>query len=141
MTLEILQEIESIAESTQVASDIVTNKRSIKTKVLVEDETILVLGGLISDEERTVENKVPLLGDMPLVGRLFRSTTQTLTKQNLMVFIHPVIIDSEADSRKATGDKYDYIKSLREHYQSGELELEDRTMEDFDTYRPRQSAQ
>ena len=59
-----------ITQSTQVTSDIVTDKRSIKTKVLVENDSILVLGGLISDEQQTLESKVPFFGDLPLVGKL-----------------------------------------------------------------------
>lgn len=137
VTLDVLQEIETIADSSQVANDIVTNKRSIKTKVLVEDETILVLGGLISDEQQLFENKVPFFGDLPLIGRLFKSTTESLVKKNLMVFIHPVIVTSEDDSRRETRRKYEGMKSLRERYQSGTLEMDNQTMEEFDTYRPR----
>ena len=140
VTLDILQEIETIAESSQVANDIVTNKRSIKTKVLVEDENILVLGGLISDEAQVTENKVPFLGDLPLIGQLFRSTTDSLVKKNLMVFIHPVIIKSDEDTRQLTREKYDYMKTLQERYDSGELQLDDQTLRDFDTYRPKDSG-
>lgn len=136
ITLDILQEVERLAPSIDNASDLVTNKRSIKTKVLVEDGTIIVLGGLISDEERVIENKVPFLGDIPLLGRLFKSTENRREKQNLMVFIHPVIVDSASDAERATRARYDRAKTLQERYRDGELYIEDNTLQDFDTYRP-----
>lgn len=136
ITLDILQEIETIAEATTVANDIVTNKRSIKTKVLVEDETILVLGGLISDDVQQLVNKVPLLGDIPLLGALFRSTTDQTTKRNLMVFIHPVIVDNEQVAREVTEKNYRYMKDLQEKYSTGKFTLEKNDLNDFTEYQP-----
>lgn len=136
VTLDILQEVERLAPPIDEASDIVTNKRSIKTKVLVEDGTILVLGGLISDEERVIESKVPFLGDLPLLGNLFKSTENRLEKRNLMVFIHPVIIDSQSVSERVTREKYDRARVLQQRYQEGNLSIEDATLKDFDTYKP-----
>lgn len=136
VTLDILQEVERVAPSIAVASDIVTDKRSIKTKVLVEDGTILVLGGLISDEERVIESKVPFLGDLPILGHLFKSTENRLEKRNLMVFIHPVIIDSQSASERVTREKYDRAQVLQQRYKEGDLTIEDATLKDFDTYRP-----
>ena len=104
-----MQEVETSSDAITVANDIVTNKRSIKTKVLVEDETILVVGGLVSDETRELVNKVPLLGDLPLLGGLFRSTTDTIVKKNLMVFIHPVIVDSEEISESLSRKNYELM--------------------------------
>lgn len=89
--LDIVQEVSSIAEST-AASDVITNKREIKTKVMVEDNGLVILGGLISDELSTSDQRVPLLGDIPYLGRLFRSDATKNTKQNLMVFIRPRIL-------------------------------------------------
>ncbi len=92
VTLEIDQSVENITRSTVETADIVTNKREIKTRVLIENDQILVLGGLIRDEYTETENKVPLLGDIPGLGKLFKSNSTTLTKANLMVFIHPKIL-------------------------------------------------
>jgi general secretion pathway protein D len=136
ITLDILQEIETISEATSVANDIVTNKRSIKTKVLVEDDTILVLGGLVSDDVQQLVNKVPLLGDIPLLGALFRSTTDKVTKRNLMVFIHPVIVDSEQVAAQRSQKSYHLMQELREKYNSGKFTLEENEMSDFTEYQP-----
>lgn len=136
ITLDVLQEIESVTPSTEVTSDIVTNKRSIKTKVLVDNDNILVLGGLISDDAQTIEQKVPFLGDIPLVGLLFKSTTEKRVKKNLMVFIHPVIVDGDRESSHSTRAKYDYMKELQRRYNSGDMQFDDNTLRDFDTYRP-----
>ncbi|WGV18944.1 type II secretion system secretin GspD [Pseudomonas putida] len=89
--LDIVQEVSSIADTT-AASDVITNKREIKTKVMVEDNGLVILGGLISDELSTSDQRVPLLGDIPYLGRLFRSDATKNTKQNLMVFIRPRIL-------------------------------------------------
>ena len=121
ITLDIVQEMETINESLDIAQDIITKKRSIKTKVLVQDEAILVLGGLISDERSELVSKVPLLGDMPLIGGLFRTTKTEISKKNLMVFIHPVIIDSDEVSNNISEQKYRLMKNLREKYSSGKF--------------------
>ena len=113
MRLEIEQEISSIAPSVAGASDIVTKKRSIKTTVMVDDSEMVVLGGLI--EERIGEDiqKVPLLGDIPWLGELFTSRTSDVTRANLMVFIHPVILRDGTMTRQYTNSKYDHIRSLQ----------------------------
>jgi general secretion pathway protein D len=141
ITLDVLQEIETISESTQVANDIVTDKRSIKTKVLVEDESILVLGGLISDDTQELVKKVPFLGDMPLIGGLFRTTTDQTLKRNLMVFIHPVIIDNEDVSQQVTAKNYQLMKELQKKYDSGKFELKNPELSDFTEYTPQKSAE
>lgn len=141
VTLDVLQEIESITESTLVSSDIVTNKRSIKTKVLVEDETILVLGGLISDETREIVKKVPVLGDLPLVGTLFQSTTDTKAKKNLMVFIHPVIIKQHETAHSMSKKNYEYMQSVKEKYNSGKFFSDEPALKDFEHYTPRKKQQ
>ncbi|HEB27686.1 MAG TPA: type II secretion system protein GspD [Porticoccus sp.] len=139
ITLDILQEIESISEATTVASDIVTNKRSIKTKVIVEDEAILVLGGLISDETQQLVKKVPLLGDLPILGALFRSTTDQIVKKNLMVFIHPVIIDSEEVANHVTRKNYNLMQDLQKKYNSGKFSTEKLDLPEFTEYQPRKA--
>ena len=85
--LDIEQEVSSVFGPLTIgASEIATNKREIKTAVMVEDSEIIVLGGLISDDVQEFERKVPLLGDIPLLGRLFKSTTSSRSKKNLVVF-------------------------------------------------------
>ncbi len=107
------QETSSIAASAAAlsASDLITNKRSIKTTVLVENDQILVLGGLIQDEFRDRTQKTPVLGDIPILGRLFRFDNTTKTKQNLMVFIHPVILRDETTANAYTNRKYGYLRA------------------------------
>ncbi|MEZ5599712.1 MAG: hypothetical protein R3F36_01135 [Candidatus Competibacteraceae bacterium] len=87
-----------------------TNKRAIKTNVLVEDGQILVLGGLIDDQLTETAQKVPLLGDVPLLGNLFRYRNTSKLKRNLMVFLHPVILRDPAQGNLYTSSKYSYIR-------------------------------
>jgi len=108
--MQIEQEISSISNSAE-ASDIITDKRSIKTKVLVEDGQVIVLGGLIEDRVTETEQKVPLLGDLPILGALFRSTTTNHDKANLMVFIRPVILRDKVSSSKYTARKYNLLRA------------------------------
>jgi general secretion pathway protein D len=103
--LDIVQEVSSIADSS-AASDVITNKREIKTKVMVEDNGLVILGGLISDELSTSDQRVPLLGDIPYLGRLFRSDASKNTKQNLMVFIRPRILRDGPSLAGLSEDKY-----------------------------------
>ena len=118
--LDIEQESSSLSTSA-VASDIITNKRSIKTSVLAKDQQTIILGGLIEDEFQDNVQKIPLLGDIPLLGHLFKATTTTKDKQNLMVFIHPVIVRDPAVSSYATNSKYSYLKARQI-----EAEIDDR---------------
>ncbi len=113
LRLEIEQEVSSIADSVAGASDLVTNKRSIKTNVMVDNGQVVVLGGLIEENVRESKQKVPLLGDIPLLGALFRSSTGDVEKTNLMVFIHPVILRDAAVTNLYTNNKYNYIRSLQ----------------------------
>jgi general secretion pathway protein D len=107
--MEIEQEVSSIANSAQ-ASDIITNKRSIKTNVLAQDGQIIVLGGLIEDRVRESEQRVPLLGDIPLLGALFRAKSSNVEKSNLMVFIHPRILRDAGTADSYTASKYNLIR-------------------------------
>ena len=109
--LEIQQEVSSVAPSVKGASDLITNKRSIKTSVMVDDGRMVVLGGLIEDKVTEKVSKVPLLGDLPLLGALFRSKNTTKDKTNLMVFIHPTILRDDAISAQYTIGKYNYIRN------------------------------
>ncbi|MCP5207100.1 MAG: type II secretion system secretin GspD [Hahellaceae bacterium] len=110
--LEIQQEISNVADSVESASDIVTNKREIKTSVLADNKEIVVLGGLIADDQRLSESKVPLLGDIPYLGVLFKSTSMKKTKRNLLVFLRPTILRSKEDSRSVSQDMYNGLWEL-----------------------------
>jgi len=113
LKLNIEQEVSSIAPSVAGASDIVTNKRSIKTAVMVGDGNVVVLGGLIQEQTGESVQKVPLLGDIPVLGALFRSKGGNVDKTNLMVFIHPVILRDSAVEVQNTSDKYNYFRALQ----------------------------
>ena len=107
--LDIVQEVSSIADFAS-ASDVITNKREIKTKVMVEDNGLIILGGLISDEVSDRDQKVPLLGDIPGLGRLFRSTGKSGVKQNLMVFIRPRILRDGQSIASFSAEKYQNLQ-------------------------------
>lgn len=115
ITLEIEQKVEGLNQAITNTADVVTNKREIKTTVLIEHDQILVLGGLIRDELQDNTQKVPLLGDIPLLGRFFRGTSTSVVKRNLMVFIHPRIIDSAADWVQITNRQYEQISNDQEN--------------------------
>ncbi len=110
--LEIEQEVSSIDTTTQAgASDIVTKKRNIKTVVMVEDGNTIVLGGLIDENLQQTEERVPLLGEIPLLGALFRANTTTKVKRNLMVFLRPVIMRDAAVNTQIASSKYNYFRA------------------------------
>jgi len=109
--LDIEQTVDGIAGGAAGAGDIITSERSIKTSVLVDDGKMLVLGGLIKDDLVETEQKVPLLGDIPLLGALFRYTSVKKVKTNLMVFLRPTILRTKEDSFKLTRSKYNFIRS------------------------------
>ncbi len=98
------------------AADITTSKRSIKTTVLVEDGQTLVLGGLIDDQITDVEEKVPLLGDIPLLGRLFRYRSTKKNKKNLMIFLHPLIMRDSETAHQYSNSKYNFLRSKQMLY-------------------------
>ena len=104
--LVVEQSTENVADSIQNASDIITNKREIKTTVLADDGETIVLGGLISENYKVNKSKVPLLGDIPYLGRLFSSESKTKEKQNLLVFLRPTIMLNKGDTVAATTEKY-----------------------------------
>ncbi len=111
--LDIEQEVSSISASSTGADDRITNKRSIATSVMVEDDQVLVLGGLMRDRFTDSVSKVPLLGDVPVLGKLFRSTTTEKTKTNLMVFIHPMIMRDVLSGDHYTRQKYNKLKKAQ----------------------------
>ncbi|MGK9064223.1 type II secretion system secretin GspD [Stutzerimonas chloritidismutans] len=115
LRLEIEQEISSIAPSASLSAqavDLVTNKRSIKSTILAEDGQVIVLGGLIQDDVTRTDSKVPLLGDIPLLGALFRSTQETHVKRNLMVFLRPTVVRDRAGLAALSGKKYSDIRVI-----------------------------
>jgi general secretion pathway protein D len=111
ISLEILQEISSLAPSTVSAADIVTNKRSIQTTVIANDGDLIILGGLIDDNLQETSEKVPLLGDLPILGAAFRYKKSTLVKRNLMVFIRPTIVRDAAVLEAASHGKYTLLRT------------------------------
>ena len=113
ITLEIEQEVSSIAASSSGAVDIVTNTRSIRTTVQLEDAEMLVLGGLIDDAYIDNEQKIPLLGDIPIIGALFRASSTQKVKRNLMVFIRSTIIKDGAKARLLSQNKYNFMRDLQ----------------------------
>lgn len=113
--LVIRQEVSSIAGPVSAGSgELITNKREINTTVRVASGEVVVLGGLIQQSERISVDKVPFLGDIPLIGRAFRSDAKLREKTNLMIFLRPTIVRTEAERAAMTERKYDYIRGRAE---------------------------
>ena len=111
--MHINQEVSSIfGPLGEMSTDLITNKRNIKTTVLVEDRETIVLGGLIDDDVQESIKKVPVLGDIPLLGRLFKTTSTSRTKRNLMVFLRPTIVRDSEDIRSISNRKYNYFQAI-----------------------------
>ncbi len=109
--LQIYQEVSSVQNQTiNNAAGVITNKRSLESSVLVDEGQIIVLGGLIQDSVSNGEDKVPVLGDIPLFGNLFRHEKRQRTKTNLMVFIRPYVLRTALASQGLTQDRYDYLR-------------------------------
>lgn len=106
--LQLYQEVSSV-EDTFNPAGVITNKRAVESTVLVDDGQIVVIGGLIQDSVRDGVEKVPLLGDIPLLGALFRYKTRSRTKTNLMVFLRPTVLRDAGRARSLTDERYDYI--------------------------------
>ncbi|HEX6833464.1 MAG TPA: type II secretion system secretin GspD [Rudaea sp.] len=120
--LEIHQEVSSLAPAVSGAVDLITNKREVQTTVLVKDDSILVLGGLISDDVKDNVQKVPGLGDIPVVGNLFRYRSNDRQKHDLMIFLHPRILRDAATEASVSSEKYNYIRTeqvqMRENFEA-----------------------
>ncbi|KFF48169.1 general secretion pathway protein GspD [Gammaproteobacteria bacterium MFB021] len=108
--MDIVQEVSSIDPNVQ-ASDVVTNKREIETSVITRDGGIVVLGGLISNAGNSSSAQVPLLGDIPLIGKLFQYNRDEQEKRNLMVFIRARVLRDAAQMDSTTADKYRYMRA------------------------------
>ncbi|HPE31859.1 MAG TPA: hypothetical protein PLV61_11770, partial [Parvularculaceae bacterium] len=112
VTLEISQETSSIAgQIIDTSTDLITNKRLITTTALVDDGDILVIGGLVDETTESFQDAVPLLGDIPGVGNLFKTQGKSKTRRNLMVFIRPTILRDQDTARAATQKKLDYVRA------------------------------
>lgn len=109
--LLIEQEVSSVSGATSV--DISINKREIKTTVIVDDGGTIVLGGLIDEDVQESVSKVPLLGDIPVLGHLFKTTATSKRKRNLMVFLKPTIVRDGATMNTISHRKYNYIRALQ----------------------------
>lgn len=109
--LDIRQEVSSISGSIgTLTPDFILDKREITASVLADDGEILVLGGLVEQTDTVRKSKVPVLGDIPIAGRLFRSDGKATTRTNLMVFIRPTIVRNKEDAKSATEQKYLYVR-------------------------------
>ena len=130
--LFIRQEVSSVFGPVSDAfSELVTNKREIETTVMVDDGEVIVLGGLIEDDEQYNIDKVPLLGNIPILGRAFRSDGKSKAKTNLMVFIKPTIMRDVNDIRSITTKKYDFMRA-EQIMKSGDKQLsKDKILSDF----------
>ncbi|QHI98304.1 type II secretion system secretin GspD [Xylophilus rhododendri] len=116
--LAIYQEVSSVdASTTNNTNGPTTNKRSIESNVLVDDGSIVVLGGLLSDDYSLSQDKVPGLGDVPVLGALFRSESRSRKKTNLMVFLRPVVVRDASETDGLTQDRYDAIRTLQQNMQ------------------------
>ncbi|MDH3364031.1 MAG: type II secretion system secretin GspD, partial [Gammaproteobacteria bacterium] len=123
MVLAISQEISSIAQSAGGAVDLITNQRIVETTVIVDDGEILVLGGLIEDQLRESDQRVPILGRVPLLGNLFRSRKTEKIKTNLMIFIRPTILRDARQTAFETNQKYNMIRDVQQGQQGNDIQL------------------
>ena len=111
----IYQEVSSVVNGTATnSSGPITNKRAIESSVLVDDGAIVVLGGLLEDQYSSTEDKVPVLGDVPVFGNLFKSRNRSYVKTNLMVFLRPVIVRDAAASESFSLDRYDMMRATQQ---------------------------
>ncbi|MFW6094323.1 MAG: type II secretion system secretin GspD [Pseudomonadota bacterium] len=128
VSLEVALEITNVTESPvgqDTFSDVVTSKRTVENTILADDRQTIVLGGLIQDDINDTVRKVPLLGDIPVLGRLFRSTSTDHTKRNLLVFLRPTVIRNKGDANQATDRKYDDVWKVEIRGRSGDVDPEE----------------
>ena len=111
VVMQIKIEVSGVAGVPMSGIDIITNKRAIETTALVDNNQIIVLGGLVDEDKQDTVSKVPLLGSVPILGRLFQSSSSTTVKKNLMVFLRPTIITDSESAMSTSSDKYNYIKA------------------------------
>jgi general secretion pathway protein D len=104
--LEVAQEVSSLVAAVTGAADLITNRRSIQTTVLADDGQTIVLGGLMSDDRTRVKSQVPILGDIPIAGELFKSRRESQLKRTLFVFLKPTVLRDQAAAKAVTDAKY-----------------------------------
>ncbi len=111
--LKAFLEVSSVVPTSSAVKsvDLITNKRAIENTVLVDDGQIVVIGGLISDDTKNNDSKVPLLGDIPFIGNLFKTQSKSRDKTNLMVFLRPYVLRDGKAANQLTGDRYEYIRN------------------------------
>ncbi len=119
--LDILQEVSSIDPTVASLNDTVTSKKSIKTNVIVNDQELIVIGGLIDEKMVEIENKIPILGNIPILGGIFKNKSQVMEKRNLIIFIKTTIVnDPKTNNVDAlTNSKYSQIEDLLDRNESG----------------------
>lgn len=126
--LDIAQEISDVYQD-PAASDLVTNQKKLETQVLAADGETIVMGGMIEDKNTRTEQRVPVLGRIPVVGRLFRSNSKDNSKNNLMIFLRATVIRDDEALRGATAEKYDYIRQQQlSQRKIGAFRGEDKTL-------------
>lgn len=113
IVLDISLLVSSVAPSSQGAVDLITNKREVKTSVMVEDGRTIVIGGLIDDDVQQVVSKVPGLGSVPVVGNLFKFRSSQQVRRNLMVFIRPQVLHDASAEARVTGSKYSAVRRMQ----------------------------
>ena len=126
LKLFLRQEVSSIfGPVSRDSGELITNKRQIETTVLVNDGQIIVLGGLIEEDEQLSVDKVPLLGDIPILGNAFKSTDKSRRRTNLMIFLRPTIVTGTNDLRAVTDRKYNFIQNEQlQRSRTGESSLD-----------------
>lgn len=141
ITLALRQEVSAIAGVLSAGSaDVVLNKREIETTVQVDDGHIVVLGGLLDQGESLSVDKIPVLGDIPVAGGLFRSKKRERTRTNLMIFIRPTILRTADDAREATAPRYEYMRESDPGVDAGERAALDAIVQDYLRAEPPRSA-
>lgn len=132
ITLALRQEVSAIAGVLGAgSSDVVLNKREVETTVQVDDGHIVVLGGLLDQGESLSVDKIPVLGDIPVAGGLFRSKKRERNRTNLMIFIRPTILRDAADAQAATAPRYDYMRAQDPGIDAGERAALDAVVQDY----------
>ena len=115
--MQIFQEVSSIDSKSSSTAGLITNKRSIESSVLVDDGSIVVLGGLLQDDTTNSQEKVPGLGDIPIFGNLFKAETRSRKKTNLMVFLRPVVVRDGAATEALSLGRYEQMRLNQQGFQ------------------------
>lgn len=130
--LDIRQEVSSIVGPvSNDFNELIINKREVKTTVTVRDREIIALGGLLDDNERRTIQKIPLLGDIPIIGELFKSRGRERTKTNLMVFIRPTILRTAADAQAIAARRYNFVRGAQIEFDPKSEPSLDRIVRDY----------